>query len=160
MRGSPVVSKALPPHAALALDVPSARPYISMAMRCWRTVLRCLAAVIFLTAAAMPVRHAPQAAPAGSIPWLVELCSADGIVRLVPAPDGPPGEPAGLDHTAAPCLLCHALPAADVPPAPAVPSLDRLVVAADLTRSDAAPPAPPLGRACNHPPTAPPRLGV
>lgn len=129
-------------------------------MKCWRAVLRCLAAVMFLTAAGTPVRHAPQAAAAGSDAFLVELCSADGASRLVGMSDDPAGQPREHEHASAPCLLCHALPAPAVPPAPVVPSLDRLAVAPDLTREDCAPRAPPPGRARIHPPTAPPSPGV
>jgi hypothetical protein len=113
-----------------------------------------------LAAALAPLRHAPQAATAAGVVFLVELCAADGTSRLVPAPDDPPGQSGDRGCAAAPCLLCHALPAVDVPPAPAVPSLDRLVVATDLTRGDCAPRAPPPGRARIHPPTAPPLLGA
>lgn len=129
-------------------------------MRCWRIALRCLAAVIFLTASMMPVRHAPRAAAVEADVFLVELCSADGTTRLVAIADDHPGQTGGDGHPSAPCLLCHALPALEVPPAPAVPSLDRLVVATDLTRSDSAPRAPPPSRARIHPPTAPPGLGT
>lgn len=123
----------------------------------WRSgLLRLLAAVVFLTAAGVPLR-APSSAAAGGEAWLVELCTLEGKVTIAVGPDGQPVEPAEhRDHASAPCLLCAALPGAELPPAPAVPSLDRLVVRRDLTRADSSPRAPPLLAAQDHPPTAPP----
>ncbi len=129
-------------------------------MRYWRAALRCLAAVMFLTAAGMPVRHAPQAAAAGSGVFLVEVCSADGSSRWAAVEDDPAGHTGEHESAAAPCLLCHALPGVAVPCAPIAPSLDRLAVAPDLSREDCAPRAPPPGHARIHPPTAPPAFGV
>ncbi len=119
-------------------------------------MLRLLAAVVLITAAGLPLRAPSHAAPRGE-PWLVELCTLAGKVTIAVGPDGQPLEPAEQqDQAASPCLLCAALPGAELPPAPAVPSLDRLVVRRDLTRGDASPRPPPLLAAEDHPPTAPP----
>jgi hypothetical protein len=116
-----------------------------------RALTRLLAAVMLLTAAVAPLRHPSHAGPL----LTVEICSGDGIVLVQLDADGAPVAP---EPAAAPCQICHALPTVAVPPQPVVPSLDRLVVAHDLTRPDAAPRGPPPHILPNHPPTAPPRL--
>ena len=123
----------------------------------WRSaLLKVLAAVVLITAAGMPLRAPSSAAPGGDV-WLVELCTLTGKVTIAVGPDGQPLDPPKHeDHAALPCLLCAALPGAELPPAPALPSLDWLVVPRDLTRGDASPRAPPLLAAEDHPPTAPP----
>lgn len=126
------------------------------AMEWRRPLLRILAAVVFFTAAGLPLRAPSWANPRGDV-WLVELCTLAGKVTVAVGPDGQPLEPTEhKDHAAAPCLLCAALPGADLPPAPALLSLDQLVVRRDLTRADSSPRAPPLCTAQDHPPTAPP----
>lgn len=116
-----------------------------------RGLIRLLAAVTLVTAAIMPLRHAGHAGPV----LTAEICTGDGIVLVQLDADGAPVAPVAAVE---PCLLCHALPAVAVPTAPTVPSLDRLVVAVDLSRGDAVPRAPPAQAFPDHPPTAPPRL--
>lgn len=115
-----------------------------------RPLARLLATLMLAIAAAIPLRPASHATPA---PFAIELCTAEGIVRIALEPDEDTPAPGAA---AAPCLLCHGLPGVAVPAAPAAPSLDRLIVARDLTRADAAPRAPPLAAVPDHPPTAPP----
>ncbi|MDW8444342.1 MAG: hypothetical protein RML45_08585 [Acetobacteraceae bacterium] len=122
-----------------------------------RNLLRLLAAVVFITAVAVGFRpHGP--ALAGGDLLVVPVCTGSGeSVMVALGPDGSPvvPEPAAAEP---PCLLCAGLPGAEVPPAPIFPSLDRLIQRHDLTRADAAPRAPPLLLAPDHPPTAPPAM--
>lgn len=123
-----------------------------------RNVLRLLAAVVFVTAAGLAFRPLHNAMARGDV-LVVSICSAAGdTLTLAIGPDGVPvAPPPGPAQP--PCLLCAGLPGAEVPPAPTEPSLDRLILRRDLTRADAAPRAPPLLGAPDHPPTAPPVHG-
>lgn len=123
-----------------------------------RNVLRLLAAVVFVTAAAVAFRPQHNALGRGDV-LMVSICTAAGdTLTLAIGPDGVPVAPPP-SSVQPPCLLCAGLPGAEVPPAPALPSLDRLIQHRDLTRADAAPRAPPLLGAPDHPPTAPPVHG-
>jgi hypothetical protein len=95
------------------------------------------------------------AAPAGHHPFLVDLCTVDGVVQVDMS--DPADSPAPHDAQAAGfCLSCHALPQVMLP-APIDLPAPRL--AFHRIEAPPAPPVPALGaRAPPYRPTGPPRL--
>jgi hypothetical protein len=121
-----------------------------------RRALNWVLALVLCLQSGLALAHCLRmGAPAGHPPFQVEICTAEGLVKMNLG-DAQDGEGDRDDPPAGFCLACHGLPHVALP-APAEVTAPVVVLTARLSLPEAGP-APLGARAPPYRPTGPPRF--